>query len=326
MNSPLLVPNFIKIFIKKKIYELFCSTFKIQIYPNDHYLESIRLIMSNNLRIEAGDVESIRLMVNHGLRIEAGAVDAIRFICSENISSENLKKVVELLGMNHIGEIFDIDGERRLYYSQEGEDMILNRIFQNKNSGFYVDIGAFDPKRFSNTYFFYKKGWKGINIEPAGESIQEFRRLRPRDLTLQVAVGNNEDERKFFQFDEPALNTFSENTANLYVAAGYKITAIKLLKPKKLSDLLQIHPSDHTIDFMSIDVEGFELEVLKSNDWFRFRPSVLLIEFLGCDLVNLNDHEAHQFIASKDYELYAKTFNTFIYLDANKNHSKKSHQ
>ena len=177
MNSPLLIPNFIKIFIKKKIYELFCSTFKIKIHPNNQDIESIRLIIGNNLRIQAGDVESIRLIANHGLRIEADTVEAIRFISSAKISSENLNKAAELLSMNHAVEFLDIDSERHLYYSQEGEDMILNRIFHNKNSGFYVDIGAFDPKRFSNTYFFYKKRLRSIpNV--AAKPLQTPNRCR----------------------------------------------------------------------------------------------------------------------------------------------------
>ena len=73
-------------------------------------------------------------------------------------------------------------------YSQEGEDMVLYRIFEKQKSGFYVDIGAYHPKRFSNTYFFYKRGWRGINIEPNPEAIKLFKKYRVGDINLEMGV------------------------------------------------------------------------------------------------------------------------------------------
>src|SRR5262249_32770188 len=75
-------------------------------------------------------------------------------------------------------------------YSQEGEDMILNRIFGEKKSGFYVDVGAYHPKRFSNTYFFYKKGWRGINIDAMPGSMKPFNAKRNRDINVETPVSD----------------------------------------------------------------------------------------------------------------------------------------
>ena len=85
---------------------------------------------------------------------------------------------------------------KNLSYSQNGEDRILHRIFENQKSGFYVDIGAHHPFRFSNTFLFYKMGWKGINVDAMPKSMEIFKRFRPRDINLELAVGTIEKERR----------------------------------------------------------------------------------------------------------------------------------
>src|SRR5215470_18597307 len=93
-------------------------------------------------------------------------------------------------------------------YAQEGEDLILERIFEGKTAGFYVDVGAHHPKRFSNTYRFYRRGWCGINIEPNPDTLALFNRSRKRDINLAVGVAAQEGELVYFMFNEPALNSF----------------------------------------------------------------------------------------------------------------------
>jgi hypothetical protein len=79
-------------------------------------------------------------------------------------------------------------GPVHLSYAQEGEDMVLRRIFEDQPLGFYVDVGAHHPVRFSTTYFFYRRGCRGINIDATPGSMDAFRRLRPRDINLEVAI------------------------------------------------------------------------------------------------------------------------------------------
>ena len=93
-------------------------------------------------------------------------------------------------------------------WSQEGEDMVLRRIFEKKN-GFYVDVGAHHPIRFSNTYFFYRIGWSGINIDAMPGSMQAFKKSRVRDINLELGVSNHNANLDYYIFNDTALNTFS---------------------------------------------------------------------------------------------------------------------
>ncbi len=79
-------------------------------------------------------------------------------------------------------------------YSQEGEDMVLRRLFEQKTVGYYVDVGAHHPKRFSNTYYFYKRGWRGINIDAMPGSMKLFNKMRPRDINVEIPVSSGEGE------------------------------------------------------------------------------------------------------------------------------------
>ena len=106
-------------------------------------------------------------------------------------------------------------------YSQEGEDMILRRVFENQKTGFYVDVGAHHPFRFSNTYYFYKQGWQGINIDAMPESMDVFRRFRKRDINIESGVALNDAKIPYFVFKEKALNTFDDVLAQQYKSAGY---------------------------------------------------------------------------------------------------------
>lgn len=209
-------------------------------------------------------------------------------------------------------------------YSQEGEDMILRRIFETKGKGFYVDVGAHHPKRFSNTYYFYKKGWNGINIDPLPGTKVLFDRVRPRDINVEMGVSLSPNNITYYMFDDPALNSFSEELSlDRDKNTNYKIINKKIIQTNKLSSILEAHlPKGITIDFISIDAEGFDLEVLKSNDWEKFRSKMILVEILGTDLNSVHKSVIHQFLTSIEYKLLAKTFNTFFYID-NKNFMEK---
>jgi hypothetical protein len=94
-------------------------------------------------------------------------------------------------------------------WSQEGEDMILRRLFEKKKTGFYVDVGAHHPKHFSNTYFFYRMGWNGINIDALPGTKKEFDKYRGRDINLELGVAKQEGILNYYVYNDHALNTFS---------------------------------------------------------------------------------------------------------------------
>ena len=175
----------------------------------------------------------------------------------------------------------------RLYatksFSQEGEDLLLKRIFEHKKNGFYIDVGAHHPFRFSNTYLFYKKGWKGINLDAMPNSMKIFEKYRPRDINLEIPVGKDGEKLVYYIFNEPALNTFDKNRIEAIVSKSvYTLIREMEIQIRSLKSILDEYlPKGQNIDFMSIDVEGLDFEVLKSNDWKKYRPEILFVESLG---------------------------------------------
>lgn len=175
----------------------------------------------------------------------------------------------------------------RLYaiksYAQEGEDLILQRIFERQAKGFYVDVGAHHPFRFSNTYLFYKKGWRGINLDAMPDSMKPFNKYRKRDINLEIPVGRDGEKLNYCIFNEPALNTFDETRIDdIIKKPEYNLIKKIEIKIRSLKNILDEYlPNGQKIDFMSIDVEGLDFEVIQSNDWEKFRPKILLVEALG---------------------------------------------
>jgi len=163
-------------------------------------------------------------------------------------------------------------------FSQGGEDLILDKLLGNKKTGFYVDIGAYDPVKFSNTNRFYKRGWHGINIEPNATNFSKFEHMRPRDINLNVGIGENRGQLKFYVLFPATLSTFSKEDMTQHAKEGHNVVETKSIPVEKLSDVLEKHAANTTIDFFSIDTEGFDLSVLKSNDWQQFRPRAICVE------------------------------------------------
>ena len=199
------------------------------------------------------------------------------------------------------------------YYSQEGEDVLLFRFLGDQKDGFFVDVGAHHPTRFSNTYALYRKGWQGINIDATPGSMEAFRKLRPRDINLEAAISNKTAPMAFHMFAEPALNTFDANLAESYIQSGWKLTGIKNIVPKSLSMLLEAHmPPTTSIDLMSIDVEGEELGVLKSNNWEKYAPQWLINESLDRSLADVAADDAVIFLKNFGYTPISKLKQSII--------------
>jgi len=207
------------------------------------------------------------------------------------------------------------DGFSLKSYSQEGEDMILRRLFEKQKTGFYVDVGAHHPKRFSNTFFFYKKGWSGINIDAMPNSMRLFDKIRPRDINLEVPISDKKQKLKYYMFNEPALNGFSKDLAEKRDGKdNYKIISERDMETSTLEKILEKNlPSGQKIDFMSIDVEGLDFQVLKSNNWKRFRPKFMLVEVLGSSIKEIANSKEYKYLAEFGYKIFAKTVNTVIF-------------
>lgn len=227
------------------------------------------------------------------------------------IAPSSLKKIVR-----RVRDASQWDQWQQLSWSQEGEDQILRRIFEGQQSGFYVDVGAHHPMRFSNTYLFYRRGWSGINIDAMPGSMQAFRKVRPRDINLEIGIGVKSGEMEYYIFNEPALNGFSKqismqrnNDQN-----SYKVVDVKIIKIKRLADVLDSNVKNgQKINFMTVDAEGFDFEVLQSNNWVKYRPEYVLVEILGSRLQDIMENEIFRYMIDNNYEIYAKCVNTVFF-------------
>jgi FkbM family methyltransferase len=203
----------------------------------------------------------------------------------------------------------------RLSYSQEGEDMILARIFEGKSIGFYVDVGAHHPQRFSNTYFFYLQGWMGINLDPMPGSMDGFKALRPRDINLELAISSSRQVLTYYRFNESALNGFDQERAlKRDGLCDYKIISKENIQTNTLVEVLDKYlPSNQMIDFLNIDVEGLDFDVLQSNDWQKYKPVVVLVEDLDVSLEETDKSMITSFMKEQGYQLYCRTPLTSIF-------------
>jgi len=209
----------------------------------------------------------------------------------------------------------------RAAYSQEGEDLVVARLLgleEHERTGFYVDVGAHHPIKYSNTQYFYERGWRGINIDATPGSMGSFRDARPRDINLEVAVAEKAGELTFYQFATPQLNGFDKELA---VARGNvpgcQLTGTCQIAALPLAEILAGNLAAGTaIDFMSVDVEGLDLEVVRSNDWIKYRPLLVLVEDAGAaSLKESCTGPLASFMDGCNYEPIAKTALTLIFAD-----------
>jgi FkbM family methyltransferase len=205
-------------------------------------------------------------------------------------------------------------------YSQYGEDIVLGHLLCKNlvnQIGFYIDIGAHAPRELNNTYKFYRQGWEGVNIEPNPFSAKHFARSRPRDLTLSLAIGSENKSSIFYRFNPSTLSTLDKYEASKYQREGFKLLSKANVKTLTLKSLFEKYAAAKDIDFISLDIEGYELEALKSNDWNIYRPWLLLIE------TNRNDSEIVKYLKSVNYlAIWSNKTNT-IFVDCLSNRVEK---
>ena len=195
-------------------------------------------------------------------------------------------------------------------WSQAGEDRLLDRLMHRKATGFYVDIGAHDPVRLSNTKRFYDRGWKGINIEPNPDWHQLFVEERPLDINLCCGAGGAMETLTYYEMEQRALSTFDPQQVTVAESFGGKVKKTHEIKVQTLDHIFSEHIRQ-PIDFMSIDIEGLEYAALNSNNWDQWRPRLICIEAVSDEDVREEPvlKERDKFFEMIGYSRKAITYN-----------------
>lgn len=167
--------------------------------------------------------------------------------------------------------------DRPLSYAQNMEDYHLALAFAGQERGTYIDVGAGHPVAGSVTFWFYQRGWSGIVVEPQDDLARLHRRIRPRDVLVQSLIGRTRGEREFYRFDR--LHGLSTTVIEHAAAANAPYRTV-LLPSISLAELCESNALG-AIDFLKIDVEGAEAEVLAGADWQRFRPGIVVVESIA---------------------------------------------
>lgn len=195
-------------------------------------------------------------------------------------------------------------------HSQFNEDLLIDLLLGAKNHGFYADVGANDPVFNNNTQRFYRRGWSGINMEPGIKPYQKLCQSRTRDVNLNIGVGSKRGSLTFYDIEaDPSLSSFDEQAArDMATHFGLAVTP-KPIEVRPLSDIFAKYAADRNIDFLSVDAEGMDLDVLKSNDWQKYRPLLILVE--------MNNEHTHilRYMSGQDYILAFNNHYNGLFVD-----------
>jgi|TARA_B110001450_G_scaffold208937_1_gene199761 FkbM family methyltransferase len=203
-------------------------------------------------------------------------------------------------------------------FSQEGEDLFLINFFKDKKEGFYVDVGAFHPFRISNTYALYKKGFRGINIDISATSIDFFNFARPDDINLNVGATDKFENKIFFSKKNLSFhNTLSKSLAesDIQKEPFKKKYSIECKPLSKIIDNTKF--CKRKIDFLNIDAEGSDYQVLLGLDIKRYCPRIICIEIsplVDKKNENYKESKVYKYLLQNGYKLIWKGSNSFIFL------------
>ncbi len=296
-----------------KVNSIWLEVEKIELYKNQPLKDEVNLfLVSNgfvavfeNLDHAAGDMFFVRkeMLTEQQLSVEPSKNSSM------NIDWRN--KFKSLLGMNM--------NNAQLSYSQSGEDVIINYIFQciGIPQPSYIDIGAHHPFRLSNTALFYAKGSRGINIEPDPVLFKEFVKHRKEDVNLNIGVGGKADELDFFRMSTPTMNTFSKKEAeDLVQRFNFRIEQVKKIKVMTIDEIIKQNHKGVFPDLLTLDVEGLDEAILHSIDFSKSIPAVICVETISfeTDGSGVKNKQIIQFLESKGYMVYADTYINTIFV------------
>ena len=201
--------------------------------------------------------------------------------------------------------------------TQFGEDKYIINFFPKNYKGKYLDLGCYHPTKHNNTYLMYKRGWRGINIDLNPLSIDLFKYHRPKDINLNTGVSSKETKKKLYFIDElNTQNTLDENQL-IFLKKHHNIDKKeikrKIIKTKKLMSILDKYKF-YKLDFMNLDIEGHELEVLKSINFKKIKIKYMCIEMINYNKKAIENGKKIKLLLKKNkYMLIKKIGFNFIF-------------
>ena len=195
----------------------------------------------------------------------------------------------------------------RKTYSLSNVDIIADYIFKKVKKGIYVDVGCNHPIKYNNTYLLHKRGWAGLNIDADKSSISSFNSFRKNDHNVCSVVSNDTEIKKFYYYhDRSTINTLSKQ---LVGSRSTKPAKIIEKKSKTLNQLIEESPfKDKKINLITIDVEGYEFEVLKNFNFSKYKVDLIAIELLdqSINTVEICKQNIETVMKSNIYNLLTK--------------------
>lgn len=184
-------------------------------------------------------------------------------------------------------------------YSMEGEDLAIKDYTKNIKDGFYVDLGCYHPLHLNNTYLLHKNNWNGINVDISEFSIDLFNFLRPNDININSAISNLDSEITFYyQKKLSQLSTIKKDVSKIRFQGPIKEKQIKSFKLNTILD--NSFYKNRRIDFLNIDLEGADLDALKSLNFEIYRPKIICVEIINKNIIN---SETYKYLSEKKYKM-----------------------
>jgi FkbM family methyltransferase len=203
----------------------------------------------------------------------------------------------------------------KIIFSQTGEEIIIQWILKDVKKGVYVDVGCHHPYKISNTFKLYLEGWRGIAIDANEDVIRKFKKARPEDISLLKAVSDVEQEVTFYKFKESEVNTIDEKTLKEWKKEWNLESEVRMTTETLTKILDENLPSNKKIDLLTIDVEGNDFNVLKSLNFDKYRPKLIVVELHKFDLSTIQENEVYQFLITKNYDLVSFATMNGYFLD-----------
>ena len=213
---------------------------------------------------------------------------------------KSLKSIIE--------KLLKINKRFKVSFSKSGDDILLNKLINETTPGVYLDVGSWEPKQYSNTYFFYLRNWKGICVDPNPELVKKYKKIRPKDSFVNIAIGDSKDKIDYYLLDDEysSMNSFDLEFIKKHKIED-KIKEILKIPTISIEALLDKELSlGDRLDFFDIDVEGHDLKVLKTNNWQKYRPKIVVVESDMSIVQDLNS-ELTTYLDSVGYKLIGKT-------------------